>query len=113
MVRVEVNHSVAADPAGVALLLAELAGDPRVNRSPAITDINRVDAGFSAAIKLIDTSGRVAAGEIAVADTSGAGCKVRIGVDAPFGWPGRDVEHDASAFLDVLADRARSRSCAA
>ena len=111
MTRIDVVKHVAADPASVALLLAEPAteGD---RESIVLTPPRRSGVGFSAAVEVSDIGEMPAVGEVVVQPGSDAGCEVRLVLHVP-NQSARHVERAGSRFLSELALRARSRSRAA
>jgi hypothetical protein len=111
--RIEVSRHVAADPASVALLLAEPASETEPDRGVVVATPRRNGVGFTAAIEVIDAIGRVVTGDVTVEPATDAGCDVRLEVTAPDRGAARGVERAAATFLDTLAARARSRSYAA
>jgi hypothetical protein len=111
--RVEVSRHVAADPASVALLLAEPAGETEPDRGFVVVTPRRAGVGFTAAVAVTDAIGRVVTGEVNVEPATDAGCEIRVHLIAPDRAAARAVERTASTFLDTLAARARSRSFAA
>jgi hypothetical protein len=110
MSRVEVARHVAADPASVALLLAELAAEDGGDHGLAVTSPRRTGIGFAARLEL-GHAGLV--GEIVVEPSSGEGCDARVEFDVPDRSSAQRVERAASAYLAALAAHARSRSFAA
>jgi hypothetical protein len=113
MTRFEVTRHVAADPAGVALLLAEPASWSDLDHRWVVAPPHRVGAGFAAALQVTASSDRLARGVISVAASADAGCEVRLVINARDRAIAHDVEQSASTFLAVLAERARARSFAA
>lgn len=113
MTRVEVSRHVAADPASVALLLAEPAGEPEHDRAVVVTPPRRAGVGFAAAVEVIDAIGRACSGEVMIEPATDAGCDVRLWVTAPDPTAARGIERSSTTFLGDLAARARSRSFAA
>ncbi|HEX3823710.1 MAG TPA: hypothetical protein VHV79_04520 [Mycobacteriales bacterium] len=113
MSRVEVARHVAADPASVALLLAELAAEDGTDHGLVVTSPRRAGIGFAARLEFVHAGGAVLVGEIVVAPSSGEGCDVRAGFGVPDDSPIQPVERGASAFLAALAAHAKSRAFAA
>jgi hypothetical protein len=111
--RFEVTRHVAADPAGVALLLAEPASWSDLYHHWVVAAPRRVGEGFAAALQVSADSGRLARGVISVATSPEVGCEVRLVINACDGAVANEVERSASRFLDALAERARERSFAA
>jgi hypothetical protein len=113
MTRFEVKRHVAADPAGVALLLAEPAGWSDLDHHWAIAAPHRVGDGFAAALQVTVPSDRLARGVVCVTPATDAGCDIRLVINAKDRTVATDVERSASSFLALLAERARARSFAA
>jgi hypothetical protein len=112
--RIEVSRHVAADPASVALLLAEPANESGRDRGLAVVaPPRRSGVGFIAAVEFTEALGRVVAGDVTVEPAAHSGCEARIVFAAPDGSAARGIERAGTAFLDGLAARARSRSFAA
>jgi hypothetical protein len=111
--RVEVSRHVAADPASVALLLAEPPGEPEHDRAVVVTPPRRAGVGFVAIVEVIDAIGRAVTGEVMIEPATDAGCDVRLSVTAPDVSAARGIERSGSTFLSDLAARAKSRSRAA
>jgi hypothetical protein len=115
MARLEIIRHVAADPAGVALLLAEPASwpDPEHREQGwTVAAPHRVGTRFTAAIEIASTSGRLAAGKVTVRPSSDSGSEIRLVVSAS-DTATSTVERSALTFLGLLADRAQARSLAA
>lgn len=113
MTRVEVSRHVAADPASVALLLAEPASEPEHDRAVVVTPPRRAGVGFTAIVEVIDALGRAGSGQVSIEPATDAGCDVRLWVRAPDATAARGIERSSIAFLSDLAARAKSRSFAA
>jgi hypothetical protein len=113
MSRVEVARHVAADPASVALLLAELAAEDGGDHGLAVTSPRRTGIGFAARLELGHAGDAALVGEIVVEPSSGEGCDARVEFDVPDRSSAQRVERAASAYLAALAAHARSRSFAA
>lgn len=111
MARLVISRHMTADPASVALLLAEPVVDP--TEGVRVSPPRRAGIGFTAAVAVTDSMGRSAAGEVIVRPAADAGCDVGLALSAPEGGVGRGVERVGSSFLDRLAARARRRSYAA
>jgi hypothetical protein len=111
--RVEVTRHVAADPASVALILAEPAREKDAPRDVVVLPPRRSGIGFTAAVEVVDAIGRAVSGQVTVEPATDAGCDVRVFLNAPDDSAARGVERSASTFLSELAARARSRSRAA
>ncbi|MBV9292508.1 MAG: hypothetical protein JO222_08655 [Frankiales bacterium] len=112
MARVDVVREIAADPAGVALLLAgpaarELWPAPAAQFGPP----SRSGLGFALTVT-VGGNGSAAHGTVTVraGETPGT-CVVRFTV--PDAAAAATVGEHARRFLDGLAERARSRSSAA
>jgi hypothetical protein len=104
---------VAADPASVALLLAEPASERDPDSGISVTPPRRTGVGFTAVLHLVDALGRTIAGEVTATPASDAGCELRLVLSAPDSAAARGLERSATGFLAELAARARSRSRAA
>jgi hypothetical protein len=111
MARVMISRHMIADPASVALLLAEPITKPDAG-GVVVSLPRRAGVGFTAAVEVTDSMGRSAAGEVIVEPATDAGCEVGLALSAPEGVA-RGVERAGSSFLDKLAARARQRSEAA
>jgi hypothetical protein len=109
MTRVDMRREVVADPASVALLLAETSPD---DGGPVVKSSRRSDAGFTASVEFADDQGGTATGEVTIVPAA-AGCEVRIVLAAADQWAARGVELAGWRYLDVLSSRAQRRSCAA
>jgi hypothetical protein len=104
------TRHVAADPASVALLLAEPAGS---GNAAMLTPPRRTGVGFAASIEIVDALGAPIAGDITVEPAADAGSELRLVLSAGEGTSTRRVERAGASFLSALALRARSRSYAA
>jgi len=111
--RVEVRRHIAADPASVALLLAEPMGEDAGRDGVTVALPRRGGVGFIASIEVEDIDGRVSHGTVSVKPSSDPGTDLVVSVAAPEGPAARSVERAARLFLSRLAVRARSRSFAA
>jgi hypothetical protein len=112
MTRFEVRRHVAADPAGVALLLAEPTAWSDLDHTWAVANPHRVGDGFAAAFRVTEPSDQLARGVVCVTPTTDAGCEVRLVINAK-DRAVADVQRSVSGFLGLLAERARARSFAA
>jgi hypothetical protein len=115
MARIELTRHVAADPAGVALLLAEPASWPDPDQREhgwVVTAPRRVGSRFTAVVEVLRMSGRLAGGQMTVKPSTASGCEVKLVVSA-IDADTLTVERSASAFLGLLAERAQARSLAA
>lgn len=122
MKRLEVVRHIAADPASVALLLADPTGDDERSdtrlraadgEALEVSAPRRSGIGFSADVLVRVREGGSAPGEIRVEPATDAGCDARIVLHVPAGASTASVERQAGRFLSGLADRAKSRSFAA
>jgi len=113
MPHIEVTRRVAADPAGVALLLAEPQPWVGPDQSWAIEAPQRIADGFAAAIQVSDPIGRLAIGSVTVRPAVGPGCHIRLEVQTQSRAVARLLKKSAESFLDALAERAQARSFAA
>jgi hypothetical protein len=114
--RFEVTRHVAADPAGVALLLCEPASwrDPdHDDYTWTVAAPRRVASRFTAATEVTASSERVATGQMTVKPSAEAGCEVRLVLTTRDAAAARTVEQSALLLLASLADRAQARSLAA
>jgi hypothetical protein len=119
--RIEIARHAAADPASVALLLAEPTGLARPADPDSAPDaevfgelspVRRTDAGFVAGLEVAGSSG-TGHGRVRVIPTADDGCDVRLTLsvmDDALGW---QAEGWARTYLDSLVERARLRSSAA
>jgi hypothetical protein len=122
MKRIEVARHIAADPASVALLLADPTGDidPDGTRLHAadedtieVSAPRRSGVGFVAELT-VRLRGEIGfPGEIRVEPATDPGCDVRMVLSVPSGANATAAQRQVGRFLSGLADRARSRSYAA
>lgn len=116
MIRMELVRHIAADPAGVALLLAEPASwsDPEHRDHLWIVESpRRVGSGFTAGLEVVEPLGRLVTGEVGVTPSLHAGCDVSLVLAVRDLDSAAATELAASRFLALLADRARARAFAA
>jgi hypothetical protein len=113
MARLELSRHVAADPASVALLLAEPASERDPESAVVASPPRRSGVGFAARLEIGDANGRPITGEVVVEPSTDAGSQLRLTVWAPDDTADKSVERSATTFLRDLAVRARSRSLAA
>jgi hypothetical protein len=119
--RLEVARHIAADPASVALLLADPSGAGAPEAPPLrvaddgfeVSPPRRSGVGFVADVIASDRDGRPVYGEIRVEPAADPGCDVRIGLNISPDANASAAQRSATKFLSALADRARSRSFAA
>jgi hypothetical protein len=116
--RIEITRHAAADPASVALLLAEPIAQAPVRRIDAeptgeVRPVHRSGVGFAAGIDVVDREGRAARGLLTVVPAVAEGCDVRITLSPVDDEVAESAAAWATAFLDSLAERARLRSSAA
>jgi hypothetical protein len=111
--RIELSRHVAADPASVALLLAEPTGEPDPETAVVASPPRRCGVGFGARLEIRDATGRPVNGEVVVEPSPDAGSQLRLTLWAPDEAANRSVERAGTTFLRDLAVRARSRSFAA
>jgi hypothetical protein len=114
--RFEVTWHVAADPAGVALLLSEPASwrDPdHEGYTWTVAAPHRVASRFTAAAELTASTERLATGQMTVKPSTEAGCEVRMVLRTRDAAAARSVEQSALLLLASLAERAQARSLAA
>jgi hypothetical protein len=107
-----VRH-VAADPAGVALLLAEPTPWAEPDSYWTVGSPERSDDGFTADVQVAGSSGRSASGALTVTSSPVGGCDVRLVVTARNRAAARRLRSSALGFLGSLAERAQARSFAA
>jgi hypothetical protein len=112
MAHVEVRRHIAADPTSVALLLAGPLPDDS-DEALEVLAPRRTGVGFTASLKLLDSSRRPVTGEVTIQPLSDDGCDARVVLRAHDERSARGVERAASTFLSRLAILARSRSFAA
>lgn len=113
MTRIEVKRHVAADPASVALLLAEPASERDPDSGVVIAAPRRTGVGFVAAIEVTDAVGRAVTGDVIVEPSSDAGSDLAVAISVPDQRAARGIEKTVAGFMGELAARARSRSFAA
>jgi hypothetical protein len=107
---VTITRHVAADPASVALLLAEPAAS---SDGAMLTPPRRTGVGFAASIKLVDALGAPLAGDVVVEPATDEGSMLRLVLGGAEVTSARTVQRAGESFLSELAIRARSRSHAA
>lgn len=117
MTRIEIARHAAADPASVALLLAE----PAERSQPAGSDsevsgelspVRRTAAGFAARLDVVSRDG-TGHGQVSVMPAVDDGCDVRLTLsvaDTALAW---SADEWATAYLESLVERARLRASAA
>jgi hypothetical protein len=118
MPRIEITRHAAADPASVALLLAE---PPLVTAAASadslpvaeVSPVRRNGVGFAAGVDVVVGDGQPAMGRLTVVPSTDAGCEVRIELNPISVAAGELAEAWANGFLDSLAQRAAERSSAA
>jgi hypothetical protein len=113
MTRIERARHVAADPAGVALLLAEPASWADGDNLWEVAAPQRMGTRFSAALEIIEPNGRLARGIVTVCSATEVGSEIRVAVNVQDHDFARAVERSASTFLEMVADRAQARAFAA
>lgn len=113
MTRIEVTRRAAADPASVALLLAEPPSEREPDSGVVAAAPRRSGVGFTARVEVRDAAGRTVNGEVVVEPSTDAGSELRLLLWAADDDVRRDAERAGSVFLRELAARARSRSYAA
>jgi hypothetical protein len=120
--RLEVARHIAADPASVALLLADPNGDSesedgRLHLAAEdgldVSAPRRSGIGFVADVTVRLRKGGPLAGEIRVEPAADPGCDARILLRLADGADASTAQRLAGKFLSTLADRAKSRSRAA
>jgi hypothetical protein len=112
MARIEVRRLVAADPAGVALLLAEVDGWTGIDHDWVVEPPRRLDDGFAADLQVSEPPGLLAAGALTVTPRA-VGSEIRLQLVVPSRFGARDLKRSAGRFLDLLSERAQARSYAA
>jgi hypothetical protein len=117
LTRIEITRHAAADPASVALLLAEpvaerTAGPDSLVPTGEVGTVRRSEVGFTAAVAVAIGDGR-APGVLTVVPSRDAGCDVRIELSPSDASAAPAARAWATTFLDSLAERARVRSSAA
>jgi hypothetical protein len=118
MTRIEITRHAAADPASVALLLAEPATELVADRldlttSGGVSGVRRSGVGFCAGVDVAVGHDHQAMGELTVVPSTDAGCDVRIELNPSDEAAAFSARAWAVTFLDSLAERARERSSAA
>lgn len=117
MTRIEITRHAVADPASVALLLAEPIVEPSVHRiaepTGEVSPVQRSGVGFAAGIDIVDGHGRAARGRLTVVPAVDDGCDVRIVLNPADDHVSAAATAWAMSFLDSLAERARLRATAA
>lgn len=118
MARIEITCHAAADPASVALLLAEpplAPADARTDSLPTgeVSLVRRNGVGFAAGVDVVVGDGHQALGLLTVVPSTDAGCEVRIELSLLSCAAEELAEVWATGFLDSLAERAADRSSAA
>jgi hypothetical protein len=118
MTRIEITRHAAADPASVALLLAEpatepVAADPVPTPWGGVSGVRRSGIGFRAGVDVAVGEHHQAEGVLTVVPSTDAGCDVRIELNPSDDAAAFSVQAWAVTFLDSLAERARERSSAA
>jgi hypothetical protein len=111
--RVEVTRHVAADPASVALLLAEPPAAQDADQGWVIAPPRRAGVGFVSGAAASTLSGFTAVGDVSVEPATDAGCEVRLVIAVDDDASSGRAERSATKFLSQLANRARSRAFAA
>jgi hypothetical protein len=117
MTRIEITRHAAADPASVALLLAEPATEPVAagldTPSGGVSGVRRSGVGFRAGVDVAIGDDHQALGVLTVVPSTDAGCDVRIELNPRDHAAAFYARAWAVTFLDSLAERARERSSAA
>jgi hypothetical protein len=118
MARIEITRHAAADPASVALLLAEPPLAPAGDRADSlpmgeVSLVRRNGVGFAAGVDVAVGDGQQALGQLTVVPSTDAGCEVRIELEPLSTAAAELAEVWATGFLDSLAERAADRSSAA
>jgi hypothetical protein len=116
MTRIEVIRHVTADPAGVALLLAEPAmwSDPiQLDHTWVVAPPHRAMDGFASTVEVTEPWGRLVTGELTVTPALDTGCEIRLVIRVPDRSVARGVERSGVGFLALLAERAQARAFAA
>jgi hypothetical protein len=108
--QVTITRHVAADPASVALLLAEPAGS---GDGAVLTPPRRTGVGFAASIALVDALGAPVAGDVSIEPATDEGSELRLVLGDAEAASSRTLQRAGESFLSELAIRARSRSHAA
>jgi hypothetical protein len=118
MTRIEITRHAAADPASVALLLAEPATEPvadGVDPLPTggVSPVRRSGVGFRAGVELSIGDDHQAVGVLTVVPATDSGCDVRIELNPTDETAAGFARAWAVTFLDSLTERASERSSAA
>jgi hypothetical protein len=118
MTRIEITRHAAADPASVALLLAEPATEPAaagldLTPSGGVSGVRRSGVGFCAGVDVAVGDDQQAVGVLTVVPSTDAGCDVRIELSPSDDAAAFSAQAWAVTFLDSLAERASERSSAA
>jgi hypothetical protein len=116
MTRFEVTRHVVADPAGVALLLAEPANWPQADdagRVWVVSPPRRVGSRFVAVLEVTATAGRLATGQVTVKPSNDAGSEIRLVISSTDDDVTDGVDQGAVTFVALLAERAQARAMAA
>jgi hypothetical protein len=118
MTRIEITRHAAADPASVALLLAEPVIEPvadGLDPTPwgGVSGVRRSGVGFRAGVDVAVGDDHQAGGVLTVVPSTDAGCDVRIELNPNDEAAAFSVQAWAVSFLDSLTERARERSSAA
>jgi hypothetical protein len=120
--RIEVVRHIAADPASVALLLADPTGDSESEQARLhlaaedgldVSAPRRSGIGFAADVAVRLRKGGPVAGEIRIEPATDPGCDARIVLHLGPDSDASAAQRLAGKFLSTLADRAKSRSYAA
>jgi hypothetical protein len=118
MTRIEITRHAAADPASVALLLAEPATEPVAagldpTSSGGVSGVRRSGVGFRAGLDVAVGDDHQAVGVLTVVPSTDAGCEVRLELNPSDEEAVFSAQAWAVTFLDSLAELARERSSAA
>jgi hypothetical protein len=118
MTRIEITRHAAADPASVALLLAEPAADPvadgaGITPAGGVGLVRRSGVGFRAGVDIAVDEDLQAVGVLTVVPSTDSGCDVRIELNPSDEAAAGSAEAWAVSFLDSLTERASERSSAA
>jgi hypothetical protein len=118
MTRIEITRHAVADPASVALLLAEPVTGPvadDLDQVPVggVRGVRRSGIGFQAGVDVAVGDDHQAVGVLTVVPSIDAGCDVRIELNPSDDAAAFFAKSWAVTFLDSLAERARERSSAA
>lgn len=117
MTEVELRRQVAADPASMALLLADLGQTPEQvpgqrRDSIAVTVPHRSGVSFTASVE-VHADGRDVRGALVVRPAADPGSEVELNVESCPDDVARRVSRLADRYLDDLVERAQSRAFAA